>query len=227
MRRYVMVLLVALVLTGCGSAEFPELDGSLLGDGSTAVYGVFRDGTRVAEVTMSVSREAEGWSFRNVTLADGEILEEATVKADGEFRPLSGHVVIRTSAGEYDIRTQYSGRRVIIEAETPDGSQTIKRTAKEPYVDNDQLLNLIRTMPLGEGFETRIFLVSPKTATLVDARIKVEGLEEVRVPYGEFTAYRVALIFEIVEQTAWYSTEGHILLKYYNGATTLELERLE
>ncbi len=82
-------------------------------------------------------------------------------------------------------------------------------TSPDPgYYDDESLLWLVRGIDLREGYEASYQNVSAGTGQTFTVDILVEGKERVRVPLGEFTAWKVRIRTASVTQYAWVETEG-------------------
>jgi hypothetical protein len=162
-----------------------------------------------------------------MSIVNGATVQDTTVSADSAFIPTHTVTDMKTPNGDFHIDATYQGTKVAIKAETPNGPQNIDREAKAPFVDNDQLLQVVGGMALKEGFKANFNVVVPNSASMVSVSVTVAGTEQVKVAYGEFAALKVTLKFDTVAQTAWYAVDGHRLLKYDNGATVMELEQVK
>lgn len=224
-------MLIAFSMSGCArkdTGSLPAIDGALLDAGHTRVYGIMQNGTRVVEAQFTATKTADGsgWTFHNVSIVGGAAVQDTTVSANSAFVPTRTVTDLKTANGDYHIDTTYEGTKVTIKADTPNGPQTIDREAKAPFIDNDQVLDVVGAMALKDGFKASFNLVVPNSASMVSTGVEVTGTEQVKVAFGEFAAYKVTLKFDTVTQTAWYAVDGHRLLKYDNGTTTMELEQV-
>lgn len=76
------------------------------------------------------------------------------------------------------------------------------------YYDDESLLWLIRGIDLREGYEGSFQNVNAGTGQTFPVDLKVEGQETVKVPAGEFTAWKVRIRTASVTQYAWVEAEG-------------------
>ncbi len=82
-------------------------------------------------------------------------------------------------------------------------------TSPDPgYYDDESLLWLVRGMDLREGYEVSYQNVNAGTGQTFPVDLKVEGQETVRVPAGEFTAWKVRVRTASVTQFVWVEAEG-------------------
>jgi hypothetical protein len=71
---------------------------------------------------------------------------------------------------------------------------------------------------LQEGYVTRVYTFLPIQGQLETYIVSVLGSEEVTVPAGTFTTYKVELGTSDSKTTAWYSQDPlHTLVKYVDG----------
>ena len=82
-------------------------------------------------------------------------------------------------------------------------------TSPDPgYYDDESLLWLVRGIDLREGYEASYQNVGAGTGQTFTVDILVEGQEQVRVPLGEFAAWKVRIHTASVTQYVWIETEG-------------------
>lgn len=135
-------------------------------------------------------------------------------------------MVCSNQQGKYGIRANYNNSgRAEYQATTPDGEQQLTKNYSYPGYDNNQLLQLIRFLPLKEGYEQEINIVNIANTREVPAKLVVAGVEDVTVSGQTVQAYHVELRFIGGVQHAWYQTDGdRPLLRYDNGQTIFELK---
>lgn len=91
------------------------------------------------------------------------------------------------------------------ERELPEPTET----SPDPgYYDDESLLWLVRGMDLREGYEVSYQNVNAGTGQTFPVDLRVEGQETVRVPAGEFTAWKVRVRTASVTQFVWVEAEG-------------------
>ena len=90
-------------------------------------------------------------------------------------------------------------------------------TEKSPdpgYYDDVSLLWLVRGMELREGYEATFQNIAANTGQTFPVDVVVVGRETIRVPAGEFSAWRIRIRTSSVIQFAWVDSEApHILVK--------------
>ena len=131
------------------------------------------------------------------------------------------------ASGRVDfVRTQ-GGRTERIELRRP-----------QPVYDVDQVLHLIRRLPLADGYTVSIHLLERATAAIHEARIDVLRREAVVVPAGTFEAFKVRIMFTDgyagedrsmaapEGRTLWYSTDAQRYLVKIQSVFTWVLEEV-
>ncbi|HQW50534.1 MAG TPA: DUF3108 domain-containing protein, partial [Tepidiformaceae bacterium] len=97
------------------------------------------------------------------------------------------------------------------ERELPEPSE---RSPEPGYYDDESLLWLVRGIPLEEGYEASYENVSAATGQTFTVDVRVEGMETVKVPAGDFQAWKVRITAAAATQYAWVEAEGaHRLVK--------------
>jgi hypothetical protein len=87
----------------------------------------------------------------------------------------------------------------------------------EHAYDNDTSLFLWRTIPFAEGYEASYITVITNRRSRQDVTLAVTRKETVRVPAGEFSAWRLEIRAGGRHQVAWYAdTATRPLLRYDN-----------
>lgn len=76
------------------------------------------------------------------------------------------------------------------------------------YYDDESLLWLVRGIRLEEGYQGAYANVSAATGQTFTVGVRVEGIETVKVPAGEFRAWKVRITAAAATQYAWVEAEG-------------------
>lgn len=117
-----------------------------------------------------------------------------------------------------ETRTQYEGRQARVEV--PGKPPAVVPLAELAF-DNEEVVFLVRRLPLAAGYKVKLPLVSPMGVAL---KLDVEVLptEEVEVPAGKFRCHK--LEFAGLPQTYWVATEApRPIVKIDSGAMSIEL----
>ena len=98
----------------------------------------------------------------------------------------------------------------------------------ENSIDNEYSLMLARNLPLTKGYSTSLNIAVIATAQVAPYKISVEGIEKIKVPYGEVECYKVVWKYRGIGRVpniyAWYSTgSDKKMIKYVNQNLELML----
>lgn len=152
-----------------------------------ATSGKFED----RPVWMVGGRTFAGVNGRSVVYAEAE-----------SFRPIRSewmHGVIGEAIGEYS-------EKFVRVTNLTSGSTKMVELSR-PAFDNEQVIHLMRRLPLEIGFKKTIdVLTTLGGGMILPITLEVRAKEELTVPAGKFQAYKVDLS---VNQTFWYSADEH------------------
>ena len=96
------------------------------------------------------------------------------------------------------------------------------------WYDDEELLWLMRGIPLREGFEGEFTNVNASTGRVFSADVTVEEQERVTVPAGSFTAWKVRIETSTVTQLIWIEAEApHRVIRARIERLTYELVEVE
>jgi len=164
-------------------------------------------------------------AYRLETYRPGGLYTQVHVDADS-FQPIDGKVDMQ-SVG---IRTRsvYSPTGVEMtrwEKEEPKKQQI---SFSRAVYDNEEVVQLIRRLPLADGYSAPISVVGIGAAVVVEVKLEVTGRETVTVPAGTYDAYKVNLgIYmdgrHVQDQKLWYSADDHRYPVKMENVLTLEL----
>ena len=143
----------------------------------------------------------------------------SSVDADAEtFRPLSSHWK-HSLLGE--VTATYQPGEVAVQRVGK--SQPDMVTVEGAVYDNEEVVHMMRRLPLQIGYKTMLPVLSTVGGGPVfSVGLDVPGKETVVVPAGTFDCYKVHL--SMVNQTFWFSADTHrYLVKFEAGPVTAEL----
>jgi hypothetical protein len=192
--------------------------------GESAVYVLKnRRGDTVGKTTLSVSASGSNveltQSFANDTATDASsvVADATTLKAVSATRK------IKNPQDERELIVTYSKDGALIK----DGDKQSGISVPEHAYDNDASLFIWRTLAFAEGYEARYVTMITNQRTKQDVTLKVIRKETVRVPAGEFTAWRLEINAEDAKQVAWIAdTASRPLVRYDNDRGLIfELEK--
>jgi hypothetical protein len=192
--------------------------------GSESAVYVLKNGSNViGRTTLGVSGSGGNveltQSFANDTASD-----VSTVVADGQsLKPVSATRKIKNARDERELQVTYSKDGALIK----DGDKQSGMSVPDHAYDNDASLFLWRTLDLKDGYQARYVTMITNRRTRQDVTLKVRGKETVKVPAGEFTAWRLEISADDANQVAWIAdTPARPLVKYDNDrGLVFELEK--
>jgi hypothetical protein len=182
---------------------------------------------RLTEVKGTPAWEISGQQSITVTT----FTQSTRVVAERDtFAPITGYTK-NTLMGEFD--AQYSKGLARLKIKGKQGEQTKEFPLDQVAYDNEQVLFLIRRLPLAENYKTS-FPIFPVQGggVVVECGIEVTGKEKVRVPVGEYDCFAVKLQVRsqgavVLEHRLWFSNDANrYVVKYDAGAATMELKKV-
>jgi uncharacterized membrane protein YhfC len=215
--RLTALLIVAVWISGCAAVPPQPLEFGAppWTDGETSTYDVQdRNGALLGTATWQIRQASEGWS-QSYALSIAGRPDRGEVVLGNDLRPVrswrenaAGRVEAEYSQDSVEIRKSSPGS-VEVQTETlPGGSDVL---------DNDEVLQVQRALPLAQDYPTRYVNVEPLTATALDSAFRVIAAETVSVPAGEFPAWRAEMRAAGSVHDVWYGRAApYPLLKYRN-----------
>lgn len=150
--------------------------------------------------------------------AQASSVSNVTVEPD-TFRSISStwkHSMFGT------VKATYHPGSVDLLREGQTGTTTIKTDG--PVIDNEEAMDLIRRLPLADGYKTSATVFSTLGGGCVPIGLEVKGIENVTVPAGNFQCFKIALS---VGQNFWYSTDAHrYLVQFEAGPIMAKLDSI-
>ncbi len=154
-------------------------------------------GNEVGNLISEVVFEGETIRYREATTIPAMAMTtESTVLLDPEsLAPLSTTQAGQLGGQNIESRLTYEAGRVMGQVQTP--SQTGIETKQvdtelvEGTVDASVVQMLIPAMPLAEGASLTVHAFTPAEGTVKPISVDVTGVEEVTVPAGTFSTYKV------------------------------------
>lgn len=111
------------------------------------------------------------------------------------------------------------------ERELPEPTADVVEPA---FYDDEELLWLVRGIPLREGYEGAFTNVNASTGRVFSAEVAVEEREEVEVPAGTFIAWKVRIVTSTVTQLIWIEEDApHRVIRARIERLTYELTAIE
>jgi hypothetical protein len=170
------------------------------------------------------SGEVDGkkiWQVGSRTYAKVHASSLVTVSAE-DFRPLSSwwkHTLLGEVTAEYgasEVRLQKA-----------DGSKPMTVPVEYPAYDNEQVVQMMRRLPLEVGYKAVLPIISTLGGGAgIRISLEVKARETVEVPAGKWECFEVLLM--PVSQTFWISTDAHrYVTKFHGGGVNAELIAIE
>jgi hypothetical protein len=127
----------------------------------------------------------------------------SSADADPEtFRPVSSrwkHVLLGEATGSYKTNE--------VTIQKIDGSAPCQLKSDKPLFDNEQVVHMVRRLPLQVGYKTTIPIISTLgTKAVIPLGTEVTARETVEVPAGKFDCFKVQFS---IGQTFWFSNDAH------------------
>jgi hypothetical protein len=145
------------------------------------------------------------------------------VDADlGTFAPRTGWT--RSPWG--DFRAVYRAGKVRLAVEREGKKTTRDVPLTGPIYDNEQVLHLIRRLPLKEDYAASLPIFPVQGGVVMEARIRVAGTEKVTWAGGEMDCHRVVLELHtggvrVLRNELWVSTGPKRMLVRYDAGTAV------
>ena len=151
-------------------------------------------------------------------LEEGEARHFATTYAPNEG-------LVRFHSKQFEGGGEEPSDSLEAERELPEPTEDVPEPA---WYDDEELLWLMRGIPLEEGFEASFTNVNASTGRVFAADVFVEELEVVEVPAGTFQAWKVRIQTSTVTQLIWVEQElPHRVIRARIERLTYELTAIE
>lgn len=200
-------------------------------------------GQPAARLTMTVKKGtcagAEAWIFGTTVAAEavGEQggSESSTVWANtSTLRPVRTEIKGSSpTVGDYTVALSYSGSEapsslktiVSFSATTPKGPQSGSLTPDGVLYDNDQILMLVRALPLAEGYRATLQGLQGRSVRAYQIELQVIGTDDVKLENETVHCFKVRLSSPDGAQFLWYACAAdRRLVKVETPAGTMLLQ---
>ena len=181
----------------------------------------------------------EGRTKLSRLCGDGPNRDDGTAIVDAKtLKPLSATRVI-SDAGKNKRTTfsaTYGAEAVHFTADVNGTLNEAERQLPKPtetspdpgWYDDESLLWLVRGLDLKQGYEAAYKNVNAGNGRVFSVELKVETAEKVKVPAGEFMAWRVRIRTDSITQYAWVGVDSpHTLIRARIERLTYELTQSE
>jgi len=223
-----VIVILCIVLVGCAPKEGIAISTIPWSDEEETSYIIQdQEGNTIGSGNLTIAKEGESYILGEYWEV-GEVKQTISIKvASDDLKPISEQQTILSSQGEMKINTTYTDSKLKIEAETPQGPQTVEIDVPEDAYDNDEVLFLFRALPFEEGYQATYTNVVAAAAQKPEVTITIIGKEQVSAPAGFFDCWK--LEFEVAgqKQYMWYGVDSpHYLVKYDNGQSIILLQEI-
>ncbi len=129
--------------------------------------------------------------------------------------------LVRFRSEQYDAGEEEPSESLDAQRDLPEPTDAVPEPA---WYDDEELLWLVRGIPLEEGFEGSFTNVNASTGRVFGADMVVEGQERVEVPAGTFATWKVRIETSTVTQLVWIEQEApHRIVRARIERLTYEL----
>lgn len=219
-------LLIAAVATlgACSDAEPQPLrfGEAVWSPGESSLYRITDLNGRDAGIVLYEMHalEDDAWRLERLTQAQGDEEMLTVDMAVHGFRPRASELVRSDATGRERVAAVYDQGSVELELTTKQDVTTTE-TVHVPSDSRDarSLFMLVRSLPLAQGYTTRINTFLPVSSRMARTSVTVLGDEQVETPAGVFDTWVLELDEGDRQSRAWVAKEGaHPLVKYIDAA---------
>ena len=232
-----LYLVSMLILSACSAQLQPLVFGEpVWADGETSAYRVTnREGRIVGAATFQVQTGGQqlkegGWTLIR-EINDSGMRERATIEMQaGGFRPVYSNLIRTDSGGSRQVvETRIERTQVDIELTTRQGATVYERVQVPSDIrDERTLLLILRSLPLAQGYATRINSFLPVVGQMERVTVRVRRTESVTVPAGLFDTWLVDLKSNERTTKAWVAqTAPYPVVKFIDGRSRATFELME
>lgn len=176
-------------------------------------------GEMLGREELSIDVQGDGRTTLKQLFSAPSRRDESSVLVDtATFKPISSRREIVTPDDEELIEVTYTESGALIKQ----GDKQSGLSVPEHSYDNDTSLFLWRTLPFAEGYEASYNTIITNFRSRQLVTLRVVRRETVRVPAGEFEAWRLEIKTSNANQVAWYAdTPTRPLVKYDNDRNVI------
>jgi hypothetical protein len=184
----------------------PWVDGESL-QMSIKVPSGHQIGTMIYKFASAMESGKMAWNVQLIK-SSGALYSSALIET-GSFIPISS--IVKEDYTGRDYQARYTPRQVEHVISGSSSRQKTFQLIRTTY-DDQQLVQILRCLPLREGFQIDIpIFLSNSNDALLDAKIVVVAKEKIIVPAGMFDCYKIVLTRgnQSPSTTYWISADSH------------------
>ncbi len=221
----IFVLLFGLLLAACGGAEPQPLifGGPVWRSGEISHYQVTDRtdklaGTAMVMVIAGNEEDPDGWTLRR-EISAGQLEVATILMAAKGFGPLKSYLTRADDSGTQRVEAVKERAQVDIALTDRAGATTYQRVSVPSDIrDERTLLTIARSLPLAEGYATRINSFLPIVGIVETVTVTVRKQEKVTVPAGEYNTWQVDFSTPDRTTQAWIGVDApHPVVKFIDA----------
>ena len=177
-------------------------------------FQVVLQGNPIGSMTLEITEEGNELVIRQeMAIAMAGMQQEATIRLDRASLSILSRDESGTMMGQsMETHLKYEGGRVTGTAQSPQPggvkSVEVDTAFAEGTVDSEALEALLFALPLAEGASITVSAFDAAEGTVKPITIKVAGVEDVTVPAGTFSAFKVDVTGGEEPMTVWITQEA-------------------
>jgi hypothetical protein len=194
-----------------------------------ATYDVVIDGKPAGNATFAVDSRASsegGWIFvRDITALGSQEIASMELR-DDSYKPTQSTLVRLDNGDVEQVKATYNGGQANLELTTVDKIVTYQSISIPTDARDQRSLPLIvRTLPLADGYSTRLNAFLPLTGNLDRVTVSVVNQARVTVPAGTYDTWEVLLEGQETYARLWIAVDPpHALVKFVDGRSKVTHE---
>lgn len=199
---------------------------------SSDSFAVMVQGQNFGYQTTTLERSATGWTFREQSVLGPIIQQQTTVEFSNAITMLRTEQSGRFQGNELRLTVQYADGKATGDGVTPGqaGMQPVTyRDVEVPAgtVDDNLVVALLPFFTWAEGGSVEVAVFASGRGVVERRMFRVEGVEVVSIPLGNFPAFRVSYTGSDAPGTYWIEQSApHRVLKFGPAGVPLEFVRV-
>lgn len=226
-------LILILFLCSCQKQQTKAIEwkdfNTVQGELGEYIYSIYNisDNKKIGTSTMTVKNNTDTIDFyatEDLKVIDENnnsfnIVQDIKVTTNEKYEPITSELTLDNNGSVVSLKANYDyeSNKVNIEAKVSNEDKKASAKIVKPVIDNNQLLQIIRFMPLQVGYEQLINNMVVSSATSSPCKVVVTSEDNLMVNDKEIKCYKVELRFTGIIQQCWYSIDDLELVKYQNN----------